>query len=114
MAPVTANLINASALLLFGAWGYLGSPNPSSTALIPVFFGFLLLLCHRGLRSEKRAAGHIALILTALVFLGLLIPLQGSFGRGNSWAVIRVVIMLLTSGLALWSFVRSFRKAENF
>jgi len=114
LTTVTANLINASALLLFGAWGYLGSPDPSGTALIPVFFGILLLLCHRGLHSGRRAAEHIALILTALVFLGLLMPLQGSFGRGNTWAIIRVLIMMVTSAIALWSFVRAFKKDVNF
>ena len=109
MRPVTANLMNAAALLLFGAWGYLGSSNPSATALIPVFFGVLLLICQRGLKEQNKTIVHIVFLLTALAFLALFLPLQGAMGKGQPWAVIRVMIMLATCALALWSFFKRLR-----
>ena len=43
MNTVQANLINGISLILLGFWGYLDVDSP--TALIPVFFGIILLLC---------------------------------------------------------------------
>ena len=40
-------------------------------------------------------------------------PLKGSIERGNSMGIIRVIIMLITSLLALISFIQSFIKARK-
>ena len=57
MNTVQANLINGISLILLGFWGYLDVDSP--TALIPVFFGIILLLCHRGIKKENKTIAHI-------------------------------------------------------
>ena len=40
-------------------------------------------------------------------------PLKGSIERDNSMGIVRVLIMLITSALALISFIRSFIQARK-
>ena len=46
-----ANLINSISLIGFGLWGYFEVTSP--TALIPVGFGLILLLCYNGVKKSK-------------------------------------------------------------
>ncbi len=111
--PHVASLAHALVLLTMSAWGYLGSADPSFTALIPGVFGVLLLACFPGVRAENKVIAHVAVGLTALIALALFMPLKGAFGRGDMGAVLRVGVMLIASIAALASFVRSFIEARR-
>ncbi|MCD0461466.1 hypothetical protein [Roseiconus lacunae] len=102
------SLLNAIVLVVLGLWGYFGSETPSATALIPVVFGGILLLCNPGVRSKNKAIAHIAVLVTLLILLGLAMPLKGAIGRGDTMAILRVVVMLATTAWALYAFIQSF------
>lgn len=107
------SLIHAVALIGLGGYGYLSSDTPSVTALIPVVFGVLLLAMNNGVKKENKVIAHIAVLLTLLIIIGLVKPLTGAMGRGDSAAVARVAIMLVLGVLAMVSFVRSFIAARK-
>ena len=116
MTPGNISLLNALLLVSIGAWGYFGSESPSPTALIPVGFGVVLLLLNPGVRKHNKAIAHIAVLLTLLILLGLAMPMKGAIERGDSLAIGRVAIMILSTVLAMVVFIKSFidaRKAKN-
>jgi hypothetical protein len=112
MKPYLASVVNAIVLVLFGLWGYFGSDDPSLTALIPVAAGIILLLLSPGLRKENRTVAHISVIFTFLVLVALFKPLTGAIERSDSFAVIRVLIMIASTLMALVVFVKSFLDAR--
>lgn len=107
------SLIHAVALIGLGGYGYLSSDTPSVTALIPVVFGVLLLAMNNGVKKENKVIAHIAVLLTLLIIIGLVKPLTGAIGRGDSAAVARVGTMLVLGVIAMVSFVRSFIAARK-
>ena len=107
------SLIHAVALIGLGGYGYLSSDTPSVTALIPVVFGVLLLAMNNGVKKENKVIAHIAVLLTLLIIIGLIKPLTGAMGRGDSAAVARVATMLVLGVLAMVTFVRSFIAARK-
>ena len=113
MKAHVVSLIHAVALIGLGGYGYLSSETPSVTALIPVVFGVLLLAMNNGVKKENKAIAHIAVLLTLLIIIGLIKPLTGAMGRGDSAAVARVATMLVLGVLAMVSFVRSFIAARK-
>ena len=108
MKAHVASLINSVVLIGFGLWGYLGSETPSKTALIPVVFGVLILSLYMGVKKEDKIVAHIAVLLTLLILGGLLKPQAASIGRQDSMAILRVLVMLLTTVVALAAFIKSF------
>ena len=113
MKAHNVSLIHAVALIGLGGYGYLSSDTPSVTALIPVVFGVLLLAMNNGVKKENKVIAHIAVLLTLLIIIGLIKPLTGAMGRGDSAAVARVATMLVLGVLATVSFVRSFIAARK-
>lgn len=113
MKAHVVSLIHAVALIGLGGYGYLSSDTPSVTALIPVVFGVLLLAMNNGVKKENKVIAHIAVLLTLLIIIGLIKPLTGAMGRGDSAAVARVATMLVLGVLAMVSFVRSFIAARK-
>jgi len=113
MKAHVVSLIHAVALIGLGGYGYLSSETPSVTALIPVVFGVLLLAMNNGVKKENKVIAHIAVLLTLLIIIGLIKPLTGAMGRGDSAAVARVATMLVLGVLAMVSFVRSFIAARK-
>lgn len=113
MKAHTASLINSIILISFGLWGYFGSDTPSFTALIPVIIGFLLLLSYNGVKKENKIIAHIAVLLTLVIIVGLIKPLTGAIDRGDTAAIARVIVMLLSSVLAFIFFIKSFIDARK-
>ena len=113
MKPYIASLINAMLLVGLGSWAYFTSDNPSITALIPVFVGVVLLAINRGVKREEKIQAHIAVLLTLIILFGLFMPLKGAFGREDSMAIFRIVVMILSSALSMVAFVRSFIAARK-
>ena len=113
MSPALASLVNAIVLVSLGLWGYLGSADPSKTALIPVGAGAALLLMNPGLWKHDKTIAHIAVGVTLLILIGLIFPLKGAIGRSDSMAIARVGIMLATTVIAMVFFVKSFVDARR-
>ena len=108
MKAHTASLINALILIGFGAWAYFGSGTPSKTALIPVGFGVVILSLYKGVKKEDKIVAHIAVLLTLLILGGLVKPLLGALDRGDSLAIMRVSVMIVSTIVALFFFIKSF------
>lgn len=113
MKPYILNLVNATALILLGLWGYFGSESPSFTALIPVIVGVPLILMNGGLKKENKVIAHVVVTLTLILFIALFKPLTAAIGREDSTAMARVTVMMLTSAIAMVSFIKSFIDARK-
>ena len=106
MNSFKANIINSLSLIFIGLWGYLELISP--TALIPVIFGVVLLLCTKGLKKQNKLIAHIAVLLTLFILLALIfMRLPKSLDSGGI-GLIRVIIMILTSIFSMVYFVKSF------
>tara|TARA_B100000161_G_scaffold9666_1_gene6068 strand:+ start:453 stop:809 length:357 start_codon:yes stop_codon:yes gene_type:complete len=102
------NLINSIALISMSAWGYVDTN--SFTALIPAFFGIILLILGTMLTNEKlvKLSAHLVVLFTLLILLALVIQvLPGVFERGGV-GLIRVILMISTSSIAMIIFIKSF------
>ena len=113
------NLINSLTLILMPLWAYFTfeatpeNPNLSGSAMIPLILGVILLLCSKGLKKENKLIAHIAVLVTFVALLGLFMPLNAAINDGRTLSVVRVSIMILTSLLAMISFITSFIKARK-
>tara|TARA_B000000475_G_C15961013_1_gene432959 strand:+ start:867 stop:1238 length:372 start_codon:yes stop_codon:yes gene_type:complete len=122
MNTTRANLLNSLTLILMPLWAYLAfegtieKPNQSVTAFIPLFFGVVLLLCSRGIKKENKIIAHVAVLVTFVALLGLTMPLKAAVADGRMLSIIRVVIMMSTGVIAMYTFIQSFirnRKEKN-
>ena len=117
MKPYIANLINAIVLIAFGLWGYLapGAEESSNTALIAPAFGLILLICTPLVKKENKIVAHIAVLLTLLIILALAYPLIKAISAEemNPMKIFRIAAMILTSVLAMVSFIQSFKAARK-
>ena len=107
------SLLSSLVLIVMSAWGYLSSETPSVTALIPLFFGVILIICYPGIKKENKIIAHIAVSLTLLVFLALFMPLKGAFGREDNGAVLRIFLMISGATISLFGFIKSFINARK-
>ena len=108
MKSHSASLINALILIIFGSWAYFSSEDPSFTALIPVFAGIILIFLNRGIKNSNKVIGHIAVLITLLILIGLIKPLSGAIERDDMLALFRVGVMILATLYALIIFIREF------
>ena len=113
MQPHVISFINAILLIVLSLWGYLTSESPSGTAFIPTIIGVFLLICISGVKKENKVIAHIAVVLTLFVLLGLIVPLIGAIDREDTSATVRVAVMLVSTVLAIVSFVKSFIDARK-
>ena len=113
MKAYISSLINAISLLVMSLWGYFSSETPSVTALIPTAIGVILILCNYGVKKENKIIAHVAVLLTLIILFGLIKPLIGAFERVDINAILRVVIMIITTIFALVVFVKSFIEARK-
>ncbi|CAI8426102.1 MAG: Uncharacterised protein [Flavobacterium sp. SCGC AAA160-P02] len=113
MRAHSANLLNSISLIVMPLWGYLTSENPSVTALIPAIVGVILLLCYTGVKKENKIIAHVAVLLTLIILFALIKPLSGAIDRADNLAIVRVLIMILTTIFALVKFVQSFIEARK-
>jgi Na+/citrate or Na+/malate symporter len=117
MKTEQSNLLNSLTLITVGLWGYFDVSDYDLsvitsfehwTALIPVVFGFVLLLCHKGVKNNSKLVAHIAVVVTLLIFIALVgkrLPI--SIEQGGA-GLFRVIAMSVTSFLAMITFVKSF------
>lgn len=112
MKPYMANLINSIVLILLGLWSYFGSETPSMTALIPTFVGVVLLVMVKPMQKGNRVVAHIVVVLTLILLVALIKPLTGALNRESQIGIIRVVVMMATSLIAMIVFIKSFVDAR--
>jgi len=105
------NTLNSIVLIALGLWGYIDVQSP--TALIPVGFGVILLVCANGLKKENKIISHVAVLLTLVILVALVgMRLPKSLVSGGL-GLVRVCAMILTSILSMVAFVLSFIKARR-
>ena len=105
------NILNSIVLISLGLWGYFDVQAP--TALIPVGFGVILLLCTMGLKKENKIIAHVAVLLTLVILVALVgMRLPKSLDSGGV-GLFRVIAMIATSVLSMVAFVLSFIKARR-
>ena len=105
------NTLNSIVLIALGLWGYIDVQSP--TALIPVGFGVILLLCANGLKKENKIISHVAVLLTLVILVALVgMRLPKSLVSGGL-GLVRVSAMILTSILSMVACVLSFIKARR-
>ena len=108
------NKLNSIVLITLGIWGYIDYTDVQSpTALIPVGFGVILLLCNNSISKENKIISHIAVLLTLVILVALVgMRLPKSLISGGL-GLVRVSAMILTSVLSMVAFVLSFIKARR-
>ena len=102
------NLINSIALISMSIWGYVDTD--SFTALIPAVFGVILFLLGTMLTNEKlvKLSAHLVVLFSLLILLALVVQvLPGVVERGGV-GLIRVILMITTSAIAMIVFIKSF------
>ena len=112
MKTYQINFFNGLVLILVGLWGFI-DVDYSPTALIPVFFGVILLLCSNGVKNENKVIAHIAVLFTLLILVALVgMRLPKSLDLGGT-GLFRVIIMIITSSVSMISFIQSFIAARK-
>jgi|SRR5579863_5473202 hypothetical protein len=119
MAKVTIGF--GVALAALGLAGWLGTGRTSLTALIPLAFGLLLVVCGALARREDRRkhAMHAAAVLGLLGFLGPLrvlpqmLALLGGARVAHRAAVLDQLAMMVVCGVFLALCIRSFVAARR-
>ena len=67
------------------------------------------MLCHKGIKNESKIIAHVAVLLTLIALLGNITkPLITAIDEGRKLGVFRVSLMILTSILAMITFIKSF------
>jgi len=113
MKTYQINAINSIILIVIGLWGYFGSVHPSVTSFIPVFAGAFMLSLNKGVKEENKIISHIVVTLTLLIFISLIKPLTGTLSRNDNIALLRVLVMMITSFVAMVVYIKSFINARN-
>lgn len=107
---ILISFVNAFVLTGVGLWGYIAVKSP--TALIPVGFGIALILCSLVLKykpSLTKIVAHVAVFLVIIILVALLgMRLPKSLETGGL-GLLRVLIMSVSCGFTLFSFVKHFK-----
>ena len=113
MKAHTTSVISSFILISMSAWGYLASDTPSVTALIPLFFGVVLLALYKGVKEENKVIAHVAVLLTLVVLIALFMPLKGAINREDNQGILRIVVMIIGATVSMVAFIRSFIAARK-
>jgi len=110
MKPHKISFVNAMTLISFGLWGYFdGDAEKNITALIPVFFGIIILVLNSGLKKNSKVVSHIVVLLTFFILIALIVkPLISQIESGDQLGITRVSLMILSCLMALIVFIKSF------
>ncbi|MEM1076393.1 MAG: hypothetical protein AAGI36_18170, partial [Pseudomonadota bacterium] len=100
-------------LIVCSAWAFLSIEKTSPTALIPGGFGLAILACYPRLKTENKTVAHVVVVLTLVILIALYAPLSSAFQSGNAPGILRVLVMMLTSAIALLYFIKRFREARQ-
>ena len=111
MQAYQANFLNGIVLIFLGLWGYFDTQ--STTALIPTFFGISFLIFTPGIKNENKVVAHLAVLFTLIILIALVgVRLPKSL-EGGGVGLYRVILMIITSTFAMFTFIRSFINARR-
>ena len=118
MKAYKASLVNSLTLIVCGIWGFYSVAEPVSlTPFIPAIIGIFLLGMNDGIKNENKLIAHIAVLLTLLSFANIVPLSERLFPEENiekDWmAIFRIGLMLLTSLIAMITFIKSFINARK-
>ena len=111
LLPKSALKLNGLVVILVSLISYYYST--SITALIPSFLGLLLIILHFLYDKNNKLIAHIAVLLILLLLVGLYKPMAGAIERGDSFAILRVALMMLTTLYVFICFIKSFIDARK-
>ena len=111
LSPQKATLLNSITLIVVGLMSYFFST--SSTPLITVILGTLILICYVLYDDSPKLFAHIAILLMFLVFFGLFNPMMRAIGYSDPYAIARVLVMQLTTVYSIACFIVSFINARK-
>ncbi len=109
--PKKATLITSITLIIISILSYTIKSSP--TALIPMAFSILMLICYYFYDKNNKVFAHIILALLLLVFIALFMPLNKRIDAGDMWGIFRVGIMQLFSLYTIICFIFSFIQARK-
>tara|TARA_A100001011_G_C13926319_1_gene681320 strand:- start:92 stop:433 length:342 start_codon:yes stop_codon:yes gene_type:complete len=111
LLPKSALKLNGLVVIVISLISYFFST--SITALIPSFFGLLLIILHFLYDKNNKLIAHIAVLLILLLLAGLYKPMTGAIDRSDPFAIIRVAAMMLTTLYVFICFIKSFIEARK-
>ena len=111
LSPQKATLLNSTTLIVVGLMSYFFST--SSTPLITVILGTLILICYVLYDDSPKLFAHITILLMFLVFFGLFNPMMRAIGYSDPFAIARVLVMQLTTVYSIVCFIVSFINARK-
>tara|TARA_Y100001970_G_scaffold265654_1_gene353498 strand:- start:388 stop:738 length:351 start_codon:yes stop_codon:yes gene_type:complete len=109
--PKKAILLNSLVLIIIGLLSYIVTSSP--TALIPVFFGVLIMICYMMYDKNNKVVAHICIVLILLIFISLFMPLNKRIDANDINGILRISIMQLVSLYSMACFIVSFIKARK-
>jgi uncharacterized membrane protein (UPF0136 family) len=115
MKAPQANLLNATVLVAAGIIGYFFTPTldgaKAPTALIPVAFGLLFFVLHKGVATSNKIVAHIVVVLTAV----LLFICVSRFFKIEEWGQKKYIFLacIVSNIIALIAFIGSFIEARK-
>lgn len=104
-----ATVVHAGVVMVLSLWGFLAADKLSPTALIPVGFGIALGLC--ALFMAQRWGIRLAAALVLILAVALTVPLHSALEDGDVAALVRIGLMLISSGATLGVYARRTRPA---
>jgi len=109
--PKKATLTTSIILIFMSILSYTIKASP--TALIPLAFAVLMLICYYFYDKNNKVFAHIILVLLIFVFIALFMPLNKRIDAGDIWGIFRVSTMQLASFYAIICFISSFIEARK-
>lgn len=106
MKTYQVNLLNGLILIIIGMWAYLTTSTDTATALIPVAFGSLFVITVPPFRSGNPLTANILTLLCALLIIALSMSLWRTIQEKQGFPILSLVIMLLSSCVALVFLIR--------
>ena len=110
--PFWSTIVNGVTLIVMGSWAYL-SGDSSPMALIPVGLGAGFLVLSPGVKTYNKVVAHIVALLAVATIASLFAPLSMVAAQGDSLKVFRVGLMIATTLVALFFYVKSFIDARK-
>lgn len=92
----------------FRIGGLLHQRDTVTNGVYPGRIRVLIMASNPGVRRNNKVIAHVAVLLTLIVLVALVVPLRSAINREDSAAIGRLVIMLLSSALAMVFFIKSF------